>query len=382
MIVKDEAHVIERCLASVRPLIDYALVVDTGSRDGTQDVVRRWLASSGVAGEVVDVPWRDFAFNRSDALARLRAVAEVDYALVIDADDRIAYRPGFDPTGFKASLAADLYDVTIELPPILYARPQICSNRLPFRFRGVLHEFLEGPETFTRADAVGFSIVCSREEAAARIPTNTSTMPRSWRQRCAMRQMRSCARATRSTWRRACRDSGSSAPPRSRAYLARASPLGFWSEEVFDQPLRMPRKLMERPRPSTRHSDRRHLSCDAYEICAAPSAAPGSLHAAWRAYCPLAVASAVDRPPGRQGVRWRSRRPAHGALRRSTWIYDYGLLDEFSIAAYWAGHFGECLAAAERLLSEGKVPEQHRPRILENARFARERLAAAPGRAP
>ncbi len=27
--------------ASVRPLIDYALVVDTGSTDGTQDVVRR-----------------------------------------------------------------------------------------------------------------------------------------------------------------------------------------------------------------------------------------------------------------------------------------------------------------------------------------------------
>ena len=74
-------------------------------------------------------------------------------------------------------------------------------------------------------------------------------------------------------------------------------------------------------------------------------------------------------------------RPAHGLFVQH-WIYDYGLLDEFSIAAYWAGHFGECLAAAERLLSEGKVPEQHRPRILENARFARERLAAAPGRAP
>ena len=217
MIVKDEAHVIERCLASVRPLIDYALVVDTGSRDGTQDVVRRWLASSGVAGEVVDVPWRDFAFNRSDALARLRAVAEVDYALVIDADDRIAYRPGFDPTGFKASLAADLYDVTIELPPILYARPQICSNRLPFRFsRRAARKFLEGPETFTRATTPwDFPSSAAAREAAARIPTNTSTMPRSWRQRCAMRQMRSCARATRSIWRRACATAISS-PPRSR----------------------------------------------------------------------------------------------------------------------------------------------------------------------
>jgi glycosyltransferase involved in cell wall biosynthesis len=40
MIVKNEAHVIRRCLASVRPLIDRWLIVDTGSSDGTQDVVR------------------------------------------------------------------------------------------------------------------------------------------------------------------------------------------------------------------------------------------------------------------------------------------------------------------------------------------------------
>ena len=40
MIVKNEAHVIERCIASVRPIIDAYLIVDTGSEDGTQDVIR------------------------------------------------------------------------------------------------------------------------------------------------------------------------------------------------------------------------------------------------------------------------------------------------------------------------------------------------------
>jgi hypothetical protein len=34
MIVKDEAHVILKCLESVRPLVDYVLVVDTGSTTG------------------------------------------------------------------------------------------------------------------------------------------------------------------------------------------------------------------------------------------------------------------------------------------------------------------------------------------------------------
>jgi glycosyltransferase involved in cell wall biosynthesis len=38
MIVKDEAHVIRRCLGSVRPLIDSWVIVDTGSSDGTQSL--------------------------------------------------------------------------------------------------------------------------------------------------------------------------------------------------------------------------------------------------------------------------------------------------------------------------------------------------------
>ena len=40
MIVKNEAAVIARCLASVRPLIDSWAIVDTGSSDGTQEIVR------------------------------------------------------------------------------------------------------------------------------------------------------------------------------------------------------------------------------------------------------------------------------------------------------------------------------------------------------
>jgi glycosyltransferase involved in cell wall biosynthesis len=47
MIVRNEAHIIERCLASVLPLIDYVLIVDTGSSDGTQQVVRHYLENTG-----------------------------------------------------------------------------------------------------------------------------------------------------------------------------------------------------------------------------------------------------------------------------------------------------------------------------------------------
>ena len=39
MIVKNEAHVIQRCLRSVKPYLKHWVVVDTGSTDGTQEAV-------------------------------------------------------------------------------------------------------------------------------------------------------------------------------------------------------------------------------------------------------------------------------------------------------------------------------------------------------
>ena len=50
MIVKNEAPVIDRCLASVKLLVDSWVIVDTGSSDGTQDRVRSLKA--GVPGEL------------------------------------------------------------------------------------------------------------------------------------------------------------------------------------------------------------------------------------------------------------------------------------------------------------------------------------------
>src|SRR2546427_13297700 len=82
MIVKNEAHVIRRCLDSVRPYVSHWVIVDTGSTDGTQDLVRAHFAD--IPGRLVERPWRDFGTNRSEAVALARGNA--DYILVMDAD--------------------------------------------------------------------------------------------------------------------------------------------------------------------------------------------------------------------------------------------------------------------------------------------------------
>src|SRR5262245_40841050 len=91
MIVKDEAHVIRRCLDSVRPLIDSWVIVDTGSTDGTQDIIRTHFAD--LPGELFERPWKDFAHNRTEALELARGRA--GYVLVMDADDRVTLPKDF-----------------------------------------------------------------------------------------------------------------------------------------------------------------------------------------------------------------------------------------------------------------------------------------------
>ena len=58
------------------------------------------------------------------------------------------------------------------------------------------------------------------------------------------------------------------------------------------------------------------------------------------------------------------------ALFIQDWIYQYGLLDELAINAYWTGKYQECADACDRLLTEGKLPTDKRVRVQKNKDFA------------
>ena len=61
-----------------------------------------------------------------------------------------------------------------------------------------------------------------------------------------------------------------------------------------------------------------------------------------------------------------------------SWIYEYGLLDELAVNAYWTGKYRECVDACDRLLREGKLPAEKRERVLKNRQFAIEKLRVTP----
>ena len=134
MIVKNEAHVIRRCLDSVRPHIDHWVVVDTGSTDGTQAIVREHMRD--MPGELHERPWRDFGWNRSEALTLARGRS--DYVLVMDAD-HVLHVPAdfsFDALDADGYLVAHRYaGVDYGLPILLADRIRVALRRRAARIR-------------------------------------------------------------------------------------------------------------------------------------------------------------------------------------------------------------------------------------------------------
>lgn len=88
MIVKDEKHVIERCLESVYKYIDRYDITDTGSTDGTQDIIKKFFDEKGIPGDVHQSDWKGFGKSRTESFENAKK-SEVDYAWVIDADDNL-----------------------------------------------------------------------------------------------------------------------------------------------------------------------------------------------------------------------------------------------------------------------------------------------------
>lgn len=134
MIVKNEAAVIERCLASVRDWIDHWVVVDTGSEDDTRERVQRSL--QGVPGALYERPWVDFAHNRNQALELARPAT--DYLFTLDADEQLHCPPGWT----WPALSADGYFVEMQFAELHYQRLCLVRSAHPWAYHGVLHEVL------------------------------------------------------------------------------------------------------------------------------------------------------------------------------------------------------------------------------------------------
>ncbi len=141
MIVKDETHIIEECLRSMAKYVDRYDITDTGSTDGTQDLIKSVMEELGVPGEVHQSDWKGFGDHAGKMGSRTESFRNAeksgaDYAWVIDADDYVQ-----GDFKYPDEMTADAYSLQIGREDFVWWRNQIFKLSRKWKYVGVLHEY-------------------------------------------------------------------------------------------------------------------------------------------------------------------------------------------------------------------------------------------------
>jgi glycosyltransferase involved in cell wall biosynthesis len=362
MIVRDEADSIERCLAACRPFIDYWVVCDTGSTDGTPELVRRAL--DGVPGELHVHEWQDFAHNRS--LLMGLAHGKADHLLLFDADWTLEVAPGA-----LDGLTADAYMV-VHAGDSEFHNKRVVSGRIPWRYVGATHEYITSPDerTCERLSGVVIHVESVGGGRTGRWHRDRELLEAALeRHPDDGRSAFYLAQTLRDLGHRGA-DPGLLALARA-AYERRGAMQG-WVEETYcawHQAGLLARELGDWP------------------------VAADDFIAAWE-HRPARLEAVRDLA---EGLRIRGHyRAAHrfsslaGSLAPlpipaddlfvAPWVYRWGLLFEYSITTYWVGEPDTSVRACDALLALTDLPDAHRRQTEANRkhgiRYRARRLAS------
>ena len=347
MIVKNESRVIARCLNAARPLLDHWVIVDTGSTDGTQELIRETMA--GLPGELHERPWRNFGANRSEALELARGKA--DYTLIVDADEVLDVATDFAPP----MLTHDAYQLKTELRDLTYYRTELVRSSLPWRWEGVLHEYLECSTPFTQAKLEG--IVNRPHTDGAR-----SADPRKYEKDAELLEQALSADPGNRRYRfylaQSYRDAGR--PDKALEHYQQRATAGGWDEEVWYSLFEVARlsERLERPEPVVvmaylaAHEFRARR---AESLCALARYERLRKHYA-RAYLFAKHAASLSVPAD--------------VLFVDASVYTWRARDEWSIAAYYVGRHDEVLELTAALLADPRLPASERARVTANREFS------------
>jgi hypothetical protein len=367
MIVRNEERVIARALESVKPFISTWVIVDTGSTDRTKEIITETMI--GIPGIIEDREWVDFGRNRSEAL-RL-CDGRMDFAIMIDADDTVSGAPDrFRDVILSSSGMSDGYRVNIVHGNLQHSRVHVFRMSSQWRYVGAIHDYAECGRPM--ANNVANTPFLDKDDLSleARTEGSRSNDPLKYLRDAVGLEAELVKDPTnaRSMFYLAQSYLHADLPKAAMvAYEKRVAMENTWTEEKY---VSLNRLIELTPCHKTQ------------------------LAYAWQALelnpCRLEVPYALLRNRRLAGLPFTrevfvlareasiacgaERRPPASALFIIVDVYKWLFDDEFSIAAYWTGHYFDGMVASARCLREGSgIPDVEVLRVKENHRMCVER---------
>lgn len=144
-IVKNESHCILTMLESAIKISDAIVIADTGSTDGTQDMIRKFGEDNNIPTYVFERPFDNFEKSRNFGMEKAREVVKElgwnpndCWTWWCDADETIVVDSKFSKNQFNK----DLFMINTYIGQMKYTRNTFARVSKPFRFYGPVHEFI------------------------------------------------------------------------------------------------------------------------------------------------------------------------------------------------------------------------------------------------
>ena len=367
MIVKNETPVLGRLFDSVKDIITYYIIADTDSTDGTPEFIRKEMKRHGIPGEVLHHTWVNYGFNRNQALQHVYAKQRQGWVLFIDADEELACSDPLFHTKLEPGIT---YRLQKHHGSLRYSLSNLVDiSRTRWEWKGVVHEYLEhidGPVAYQELDSAwiiyhagegvrsrGVSDAEKYLADAALLKAECKKNPKDARSKFYLAQSY---------------DNAGRSEQALRHYQQRAAMPG-WDQENFVAQLRAARLCVQFKKFGDK-AVRAFLK--AHEMRPTRAEPLHDLAAYYRnrkqfvqAYEYAKKAAAIPLPGDTLFVEKD--------------IYDWRILDEIAVAAYWTGRYHEARKACETLLArqergEIRLNRATVQRIQDNLNFALKKI--------
>lgn len=140
-IVKNEAARIERMLKSVGPYVSSYVIVDTGSTDGTDVLIKTFFQERGIKGIIAYQPFINFSQARNAAIRAAETSRFAgEYLLLVDADMELQV---INPNWTYEINGGPSYDMIQKGGDTAYGNRRLLHSKVKGRYIGSTHEYLD-----------------------------------------------------------------------------------------------------------------------------------------------------------------------------------------------------------------------------------------------